>query len=67
MAGAEEEEELTPIPSAATFPGYQDGGGPYPMLVSMEPVHFTWGMVVPTMDTTGSGDPMAIPGDRTTN
>ena len=36
MAGAEAWVGVTPIPSVATFPGYQDGGGQHPMPLTMQ-------------------------------
>lgn len=59
-AGAGEEVTLTS--SAATSPGCHDGGGPRPMLVSMEPARLTWDMPIPTPDTTGTGNSMVTRG-----
>lgn len=53
MVGAEAwvgvEVGATPIPSVATFPGYQGGGGQHPMPLNMEQLSRIWGMVTQPM------------------
>ena len=61
VAGAEEEEEAMPIPSAINFPGCQDGGGPCPTLLSMGSAHLTWDIHIPHYRYHGFRRPYGYP------